>query len=102
MVTITARVPTGRSVAFPATNTAQPLSARRGETAPGSANNEPILLDFATSRVALGKVRVAHNAGKPMLDGALLDHTGKPTTDPSVSLGVVEKCPLTIANHHDK
>jgi hydroxycarboxylate dehydrogenase B len=51
---------------------------------PGTDSNPPILLDFATSRVALGKVRVAHNAGKPMLDGALLDHAGKPTTDPSV------------------
>jgi uncharacterized oxidoreductase len=51
---------------------------------PPTDNNEPILLDFATSRVALGKVRVAHNAGKPMLDGALLDHAGQPTTDPSV------------------
>src|SRR6201747_2390272 len=51
---------------------------------PGTDNNEPILLDFATSRVAMGKVRVAHNAGKPMLDGALLDHAGKPTTNPSV------------------
>ena len=51
---------------------------------PGTANNAPILLDFATSRVALGKVRVAHNAGKPMLDGALLDHAGQPTTDPAV------------------
>lgn len=51
---------------------------------PGTASNEPILLDFATSRVALGKVRVAHNAGKKMLDGALLDHAGQPTTNPSV------------------
>jgi uncharacterized oxidoreductase len=51
---------------------------------PGTASNEPILLDFATSRVAMGKVRVAHNAGKRMLDGALLDHDGKPTTNPSV------------------
>src|SRR6202022_935122 len=51
---------------------------------PGTATNEPILLDFATSRVALGKVRVAHNAGKPMLDGALLDHAGQPTTNPAV------------------
>src|SRR6195952_2135856 len=51
---------------------------------PGTDNNEPILLDFATSRVALGKVRVAHNAGKPMYDGVLLDHAGQPTTDPSV------------------
>ncbi len=51
---------------------------------PGTGANEPILLDFATSRVALGKVRVAHNAKKPMMDGALLDHAGKPTTNPSV------------------
>jgi hydroxycarboxylate dehydrogenase B len=51
---------------------------------PPTANNEPILLDFATSRVALGKVRVAYNAGKPMIDGALLDHGGKPTTNPAV------------------
>jgi len=39
---------------------------------------------FATSRVALGKVRVAHNAKKPMIEGALLDHAGKPTTNPGV------------------
>ena len=51
---------------------------------PGTASNEPILLDFATSRVAMGKVRVAHNAGKKMLDGALLDHDGNATTNPSV------------------
>jgi len=51
---------------------------------PGTASNEPILLDFATSRVALGKVRVAYNAKKPMLEGALLDHAGKPTIDPAV------------------
>src|SRR6201996_6476940 len=51
---------------------------------PPTDSNEPILLDFATSRVALGKVRVAHNAGKPMMDGALIDHAGKPTTNPAV------------------
>jgi uncharacterized oxidoreductase len=51
---------------------------------PGTASTEPILLDFATSRVAMGKVRVAHNSRKPMIEGALLDHAGKATTDPSV------------------
>jgi uncharacterized oxidoreductase len=51
---------------------------------PGTATTEPILLDFATSRVAMGKVRVAHNAGKEMIEGALLDHEGRPTTDPGV------------------
>lgn len=51
---------------------------------PGTGTNPPILLDFATSRVAMGKVRVAHNAGKPMMEGALLDHDGHPTTNPGV------------------
>src|ERR1700761_1139564 len=51
---------------------------------PGTGTHEPILLDFATSRVALGKVRVAYNSKKPMMDGALLDHAGKPTTSPAV------------------
>jgi uncharacterized oxidoreductase len=51
---------------------------------PGTARNAPIILDFATSRVAMGKVRVANNAGKSIVAGALLDHDGNPTTDPSV------------------
>jgi uncharacterized oxidoreductase len=51
---------------------------------PGTDANPPIILDFATSRVAMGKVRVAHNAGKPIVEGAMLDHDGNPTTDPGV------------------
>ncbi|MEM9622324.1 MAG: malate/lactate/ureidoglycolate dehydrogenase [Pseudomonadota bacterium] len=44
----------------------------------------PIVLDMATSAVALGKVRVAYNAGNPVAEGALVDHEGSPTTDPAV------------------
>src|SRR5260370_30673135 len=66
---------------------------------PGTDNNAPILLDFATSRVALGKVRVAHNAGKPMLDGALLDHKGQPTTDPSVMYSEPRGVVLPFSEH---
>jgi hydroxycarboxylate dehydrogenase B len=66
---------------------------------PGTASNEPILLDFATSRVAMGKVRVAHNAGKPMLDGALLDHSGRPTTDPSVMYSEPRGVVLPFGEH---
>src|SRR6201999_3832912 len=61
--------------------------------------NEPVLLDFATSRVAMGKVRVAHNAGKPMLDGALLDHDGHPTTDPSVMCAEPRGVVLPFGEH---
>jgi len=44
----------------------------------------PIILDFATSKLAVGKVRVAMNQGKQLPPGALLTPGGEPTTDPSV------------------
>jgi hydroxycarboxylate dehydrogenase B len=45
---------------------------------------EPFLLDFATSRVAQGKMRVAHNEGRRVEPGYLIDEHGQPTTDPGV------------------
>jgi uncharacterized oxidoreductase len=48
---------------------------------PGAA---PLVLDFATSAIALGKCRVAFNAGRPVPEGALVDAKGRPTTDPGV------------------
>jgi uncharacterized oxidoreductase len=45
---------------------------------------EPFLLDFATSRVAQGKMRVAHNEGKQVEPGLLIDEKGRPTTNPGV------------------
>lgn len=45
---------------------------------------EPFLLDFATSRVAQGKMRVAHNRGERVDEGLLIDEKGMPTTDPAV------------------
>lgn len=44
----------------------------------------PFLLDFATSRVAQGKMRVAHNKGLQVEPGTLIDELGRPTTDPGV------------------
>lgn len=43
-----------------------------------------ILLDFATSAIAYGKARVAHNKGVEAPEGSLIDHEGRPTNDPSV------------------
>ena len=51
---------------------------------PGTATTAPVILDFATSRIAMGKVRVAHNKGLALMDGVLLDRDGAPTTDPGV------------------
>ncbi len=45
---------------------------------------EPFVLDFATSRVAQGKMRVAHNEGRRVDPGYLIDEHGRPTTDPGV------------------
>ena len=44
----------------------------------------PLLLDFATSKVAMGKVRVAYQEGRQMEQGLLIDKEGNPTTDPAV------------------
>ena len=47
-------------------------------------HTQPLVLDFATSATAYGKVRVAYEAGKQMPPGKLIDSEGNPTTDPSV------------------
>ncbi|WP_417310142.1 malate/lactate/ureidoglycolate dehydrogenase [Devosia sp.] len=43
----------------------------------------PVIVDFATSTLASGKVRVAHNKGEQLPPGALLDAKGQATTDPA-------------------
>lgn len=51
---------------------------------PGTANNPPVMLDFATSAIAGNKCRVAMGKGVLAPEGKLIDHEGKPTRDPSV------------------
>lgn len=50
----------------------------------GSAQREPFVLDFATSRVAQGKMRVAYNEGRLAEPGTLIDENGQPTNNPGV------------------
>lgn len=71
-----------------------PVVAPYGSSTPGFSTN-PIsigmplqgtaspMLDMATSTVALGKVRVAHNKGERIPSGWVLDIDGLPTTDPA-------------------
>jgi uncharacterized oxidoreductase len=47
-------------------------------------SGDPVVLDFGTSVVAEGKVRVQFQKNEPAPDGWLIDHTGQPTNDPSV------------------
>ena len=52
------------------------------------AGQAPFILDMATSGVAQGKVRVAHNKGEKLPPGLLLDDKGNPTVD--ARFGVIE------------
>ena len=47
-------------------------------------DDDPLVLDMATSAIALGKVRVAHMKGESVPQGALVDHEGLPTSNPAV------------------
>jgi uncharacterized oxidoreductase len=59
----------------------------------------PLVLDYATSMVALGKVRVAQDAGQPMADGLLLDGHGHPTNDPRTMFAEPRGALLPFAEH---
>ena len=50
-------------------------------------DSEPLILDFATSSVAEGKVLVAATGGKPLPPGSLIRGDGKPTDDPKALYG---------------
>ena len=52
------------------------------------AGQPPLILDMATSAVAQGKIRVAHNKGEKVAPGLLIDDKGNPTLDPRY--GVIE------------
>jgi len=43
----------------------------------------PVVLDMATSVVAFGRVKVAAQRNEPMPAGWMLDHRGRPLTDPA-------------------
>jgi LDH2 family malate/lactate/ureidoglycolate dehydrogenase len=80
----------GRAVAF-GTNPlalAFPAAAASGEGDLGGEGAERrgddplVLVDFATTAVAAGKIRVARAKGEPLPPGSLVDRDGNPTTDP--------------------
>ncbi|WP_159999656.1 malate/lactate/ureidoglycolate dehydrogenase [Roseomonas sp. 18066] len=68
---------------------------RRFSTAPvaigAPLDGRPIVLDFATSRVAEGKVLVASNGGKPLPEDSLIGPDGELTGDPHMLYGEYDK-----------
>src|SRR5215813_5951870 len=66
---------------------------------PGPEPQRPVILDMATSVVAMGKVRVARNKGEQMKPGILLGGDGKPTTDPGAMYRQPRGAVLTLGEH---
>ena len=66
---------------------------------PGPTPDRPIIADMATSRIAMGKVRVARNKGEEIAPGTLLDADGQPTNDPNVMYRRPRGALLTFAEH---
>lgn len=48
---------------------------------------DPLMVDMTTSVSAEGKLRVAQNRGLPLPAGVIIDHGGKPSTDPEDYFG---------------
>lgn len=59
----------------------------------------PLVLDYATSMIAFGKVQVAHAAGKPLGEGLVIDAQGRPTTDPAAMFGEAAGALLPFGQH---
>jgi LDH2 family malate/lactate/ureidoglycolate dehydrogenase len=49
---------------------------------PAGRSEPPVVIDFATSAVAFGKIQIAMWAGKPLPEGWIVDRDGQPATDP--------------------
>ena len=63
------------------------------------AGQPPVILDFATSMIAQGKTRVAHNKGEPVAPGCLIDDQGRDTQDPRYSVVPPWGALLTFGAH---
>ena len=69
--------PGGRTAVFGTNPFAYGLPAR---------DHQPVVLDVATTVIAMQKVRVAAQEGAPMAEGVIFDQAGAPITDPKAFL----------------
>ncbi|SFC29713.1 Ldh family oxidoreductase [Tropicimonas isoalkanivorans] len=65
-----------------------------------SAEDEPVLLDIATSTAALGKVHLAQRRGSRVPEGWAVDPQGRPLTDPEAILADARVTPLGATPEH--
>jgi len=60
---------------------------------------EPVIVDFATSMIAQGKTRVAHNKGELLAPDCLIDDQGRATQDPRYGVMPPFGALLTFGGH---
>ncbi len=66
---------------------------------PAAEPDRPMILDMATSKVALGKVRVARNEGHRLAPDLIIDSRGRPTDDPQAMYESPPGALLPLAEH---
>lgn len=66
---------------------------------PAAEEGRPMILDMATSKVAVGKVRVANNEGRALTEDLLLDGAGQATTDPAALFAEPSGAVLPMGDH---
>ncbi|WP_341704358.1 malate/lactate/ureidoglycolate dehydrogenase [Ferrovibrio sp.] len=62
-------------------------------------DGEPVVLDMATSKIAMGKVRVAMNKGEQVAPDTLIDAKGTPTTEPRTMFDAPTGAILAFGGH---
>ena len=75
------------------------LSANPISIAIPRSSSPPILIDISTCAIAGGKITIAHNSGKAIPPGCILDAEGRPSTDPADFIGPPEGALLPFAGH---
>jgi uncharacterized oxidoreductase len=75
------------------------LSANPISIAFPRASDPPILVDVSTCAIAGGKATIAHNSGKSVPPGCILDSEGRPSTNPADFIGPPEGALLPFAGH---
>lgn len=66
---------------------------------PETPDHPRIVFDMATTKVAMGKVRVAHNKGETMPPDCLIDRNGEMTTDPGVMFEEPTGAMMSVGQH---
>jgi uncharacterized oxidoreductase len=66
---------------------------------PESEPGRPVILDMATSKIAMGKVRVSRNKGETLAPDLIIDNRGEPSRDPHDMFTTPPGALLPMAEH---